>query len=171
MKYKIIDNFLEEKEFKNIQQIMLGNKFPWYFNEGVSYKNSSDDYLNNFQFTHLFWDVTSSISQSNWSYILNPIIEKINPAAMLRMKANLMSVTSERIVHQMHIDLDHIICTTAILYMNTNNGVTIFEDRSEVQSVANRLVYFDSNIRHTSTSCTDKKVRCVLNLNYFEKIL
>jgi len=28
MKYKIIDNFLEEQEFKNIQQTMLGNAFP-----------------------------------------------------------------------------------------------------------------------------------------------
>jgi hypothetical protein len=171
MKYKIIDNFLEEEEFKNIQQTMLGNAFPWYFNEGVTYQDLSRDYLHNFQFTHMFWNVTGRLAQSEWSSLLDPAIAKIDPAAMLRMKANLMPVTAERIVHQLHIDLDHIKCTTAVLYLNTNNGATIFEDGSEVQSVANRLVYFDSTVRHTSSTCTDKKARCVINFNYIGKDL
>ena len=28
---EIIDNFLSEKEFTNIQEVMLGSYFPWYF--------------------------------------------------------------------------------------------------------------------------------------------
>lgn len=171
MKHHVIDNFLGEREFQNIQQTMLGNAFPWYFNEGVTYQDLSKDYLHNFQFTHMFWNVTSGLIQSEWSLLLDPVIDKIDPAAMLRMKANLMPVTSERIIHQFHIDLDHIKCTTALLYLNTNNGATIFEDGSEVQSVANRLVYFDSTVRHTSSSCTDKKIRCVINFNYIEKTI
>ena len=171
MKYKIIDNFLENEDFTHIQQIMLGNEFPWYFNEGVTYQDLSKDYLYNFQFIHNFRNVMGPLAQSEWASLLDPVIAKIDPAAMLRMKANLMPVTAERVVHQLHIDLDHIKCTTAVLYLNTNNGATIFEDGSEVQSVANRLVYFDSTIRHTSSSCTDKKARCVINFNYIEKIL
>jgi hypothetical protein len=169
MKYKIIDNFLEEAEFKTIQQTLLGNDFPWYFNQGVTYQDLSKDYLHNFQFVHKFWNVIGRVAQSEWAPLLDPIITKIDPAIVLRIKANLMPVTAERIVHQLHTDLDHIKCTTAVLYLNTNNGATIFEDGSEVQSVANRLIYFDSTVRHTSASCTDKKARCVINFNYIEK--
>ena len=171
MKYKIIDNFLEEAEFKTIQQTLLGNEFPWYFNQGVTYQDLSTDYLYNFQFVHKFWNVVGHVGQSEWAPLLDPIITKIDPAILLRVKANLMPVTTERIVHQLHIDLVNVRCTTAVLYLNTNNGATIFEDGSEVQSVANRLIYFDSTVRHTSSTCTDKKARCVINFNYIDKSL
>ena len=59
--------------------------------------------------------------------------------------------------------------TTSILYVNTNNGYTKFEDGTIVESVANRLVSFPSNMKHTGTSCTDEKTRVVINFNYFSK--
>jgi len=39
---------------------------------------------------------------------------------------------------------------------------------SKVESVANRLVEFDSNLEHTGSSCTDENIRVVINLNYFK---
>ena len=54
--------------------------------------------------------------------------------------------------------------------MNTNNGVTIFEDtKEEIKSVANRLITFSSAISHTGTTHTDKDIpdRCLINFNYF----
>ena len=57
---------------------------------------------------------------------------------------------------------------TAVFYVNTNNGYTIFESGEKVSSVENRMVIFDSNILHTGTTCTDERVRCVLNFNYYE---
>ena len=58
---------------------------------------------------------------------------------------------------------------TAIFYLNTNNGYTLFEDGTKIESVANRLLTFDANLPHTGTSCTDKQFRCVLNINYFPR--
>ena len=52
--------------------------------------------------------------------------------------------------------------------MNTNNGYTKFEDGTKVESVANRLVTFPASMMHTGTSCTDKKIRIVINFNYME---
>ena len=57
--------------------------------------------------------------------------------------------------------------TTAILYVNSNNGYTLFEDGTKVESVENRIVLFDSNLRHTGTTCTEEKVRIVVNFNFF----
>ena len=58
--------------------------------------------------------------------------------------------------------------TTSIFYVNTNNGYTKFEDGTKVESVANRLVSFPANKKHTGTSCTDEKTRVVINFNYFK---
>ena len=41
------------------------------------------------------------------------------------------------------------------------------EDGTKVESIGNRLVTFDSHIKHSGTSCTDQKYRLVLNMNYF----
>jgi hypothetical protein len=167
MKHNIIDNFLDREALLSIQADMLGTNFPWYFQKGVSYREGyGNDYLYNFQFTHLFWNSTDTMVQSRCFSILEPLIEKINPIAILRIKANLMPVTAERVVHQMHVDLE-LTCKTAIFYVNSNNGATIFEDGTQIDSVENRLVIFDSNMKHTSSTCTDKKARCVINLNYF----
>ena len=57
--------------------------------------------------------------------------------------------------------------TTAIYYLNSNNGSTVFKDSGDkVESVANRLIVFDGSIEHAGTSCTDDSRRVVLNINY-----
>ena len=55
---------------------------------------------------------------------------------------------------------------TSILYLNTNNGYTEFEDGTKVESVANRFISFPIETKHRGTSCTDKKIRVVINFNY-----
>ena len=57
--------------------------------------------------------------------------------------------------------------TTSIFYVNTNNGYTKFEDGTKVESVANRMVTFSTNMKHLGTSCTNEKRRIVINFNYF----
>lgn len=170
MKPEILDNFLDQNDFLNLQESLFETHFPWYFQQGVSYQHDlNTDYLHNYQFTHLFFNAVNandSFSRSHFFPILEPLIKKINPTALLRVKANLIPVTAERIIHQMHVDLD-IKCKTAIFYVNTNNGATIFQSGEEVASIGNRLMIFDSTQKHTSSSCTDKKVRCVININYF----
>ena len=57
--------------------------------------------------------------------------------------------------------------STSIFYVNTNNGYTKFEDGTKVESVANRLLTFPANMKHTGTSCTDEKTRVVINCNFY----
>ena len=59
------------------------------------------------------------------------------------------------------------IVKTAIFYVNSNNGYTIFkESKKKVRSVENRLVIFPSELEHCGGSCTDNKQRVVINFNF-----
>ena len=102
--------------------------------------------------------------------ILADVYSKLNIAVLIKAKANFNIVTDEIIEHGLHIDVEQIagICTTAILYLNTNNGYTIFEDGTKVESLANRLVKFPTGTKHSGTSCTDIRNRMVINFNYIE---
>ena len=55
---------------------------------------------------------------------------------------------------------------TAIFYINSNNGYTVFKDNSKVISRENRLCLFNGHIEHAGVSCTDARRRIVLNINY-----
>ena len=172
---KIIDNVLNYDDFSLIESCLLKNSFPWFFNDCVvqnieDSKNVLDVYsLNNHQFTHSFYGNFSY--NSNYSNLLNPIIKVLNPISLIAIKANLLTVTENYIEHGFHIDIstlkDSQKSTTAIFYVNTNNGYTKFEDSTIVESVANRLVIFDSKILHTGSTCTNEKIRVVINFNYF----
>ena len=136
MKYKIIDNFLDQQAFDKIQLTMLSSYFPWYLNHSVTFQNPTDeqDGVTNYQFTHTFY--TESKPNSEYYDLLLPLLEKIDPAAIVRIKANLIPATADRVIYDFHRDFGTTIqCKTAIFYINDNNGVTVFKDSDEVSSI------------------------------------
>lgn len=165
-KVKIIDNFLDKEVFEKIQHVCIHSaQFPWYYNESVVY---SEKVLGRYQFTHIFYDDMSP--KSNYYDMLIPIIDKLNVLSLIRIKANLIVRDQEIIEHGYHTDVNSCkINKTAVLYLNTNNGYTLFRDGSAVSSVQNRIAIFNSDVEHTGTTCTDQNCRVVINFNYCEK--
>ena len=160
---EVIDNFLEEDVFKEIEKILMGDKFPWFFN---NFKNDDDD-INNFQFTHTVVRGNGNI-ESKFIQYMKPFFDKLNIKKIFRIKINLTTRTEKLFNHLYHTDVSFQ-CTTAIFYINSNNGKTIFKNGEEVNSVANRMVIFNSNLEHAATSHTDEKTRVVINFNYESK--
>ena len=160
---EVIDNFLEEDVFKEIEKILMGDKFPWFFND---FKNDDDD-INNFQFTHTVVRGNGNI-ESKFIQYMKPFFDKLNIKKIFRIKINLTTRTHNSFNHLYHTDVSFQ-CTTAIFYINSNNGKTIFKHGEEVNSVANRMVIFNSNLEHAATSHTDEKTRVVINFNYESK--
>ncbi len=157
---EIEDNYLPTKSLKFILDTMSGENFPWYY-QSFKERSSDKDVL----LTHLFYNNYPLLS-NEWVTMLNPIIEKINPDALIRIKANSYPCTHTVREHKMHID-SPFKCTTSIFYLNTNNGVTKFINGEVVSSVANRLVTFPTQLEHASSSCSDERVRYNINFNYF----
>lgn len=163
MAYEIIDNFLEEEAARSISDIMLGSsEFPWYYNDAVV-SREHEDTIYNYLFTHRFYGNYQWTSE--YANIVVPIVQKIKPWALIRIKANLSPVTPINYASGWHVDYDFQ-CKTAVYYINTNNGFTEFENGERVESVANRLIVFDSDMRHNGSTATDTKSRCLINLNY-----
>ncbi len=163
--YKIIDNCLDQESFLTLKNTLLGKDFPWYLNNSKVFKVSEVPSIYNYQFTHTFY--YGHTRSSDWFKVIMPVLEVINPAAIVKIKANLTPVTSSIITYDFHVDQFSAHGMTAVFYVNTNNGYTEFKDGIKIQSIENRLVLFDSNTLHSGTTCTDEKVRCVLNFNYF----
>ena len=179
---KIEDNFLEQKELEQLQKTMLGPTFTWNFGKIDTLQSlhnqpqksfvTSDD-VDNFHFVHLFYAGGSPCSPH--FEVLNPIFKIIQAASLIRIKANLRTRTPNIIENEFHVDLNFFSeekrkqWTTSIFYVNTNNGYTKFEDGTIIESIANRLITFPSNMEHTGTSCTDENTRVLINFNYFKK--
>lgn len=174
MSYKVIDNFLDKSDFERLQAVMLSNDFPWYFlDHKVSKitKIKEENKINNFQFIHNFY---SNFSPSSpFAEILNPILEKINPSAIVRIKANLTTPTPNSFEFGWHTDYGYekgknFTGKTAVFYVNTNDGKTLFENGESVEAIENRILIFDADMVHTGTSSTDSKQRIVININFYE---
>jgi hypothetical protein len=98
--------------------------------------------------------------------LLDPVIRRLHAQAWIRIKCNLTTRTDHIYVYGMHQDIENFNGITGVYYLNSNDGYTIFEGGSKVDSVENRLVLFDSNIMHSGTSSTNSKTRCVINFNF-----
>ena len=163
MNYKIIDNALPQEEFKNIKDNILNYSFPWSLTTVVTNKEEVLPTHASFYFTHTFWEGFNIEPQSR---MFAPLLNLMDSHALVRIKANCYPSTPERIIHDSHFDytFPH---KGAIYYLNTNDGVTILEDKVKIESIENRLLLFDSTKMHASTTCTDTKCRINVNFNYF----
>ena len=160
------DNFLPQEQFAEIENLMMGSELPWYYNPTIDYYDN--DIHNSFQFTHLFVNDGGKIV-SPYYKILFPLIKKINPEKIYRIKANLTTKKETNHKSMMHVDTDQEKIKTAVYYCNSNNGSTLFQNGKRIDSKANRIVVFDGHQKHCGVDCTDENVRVVINFNYFDK--
>jgi len=169
---KVYDNFLNIDVFKKIQHQCFSD-IHWVYDDTVSSrfdKQQICDEKYDWQMVHMFYNHPFDTSPA--FHIINPIIQKINPIVMYRAKLNLNPSTDNFVEHGYHQDYqpEEIgkIFTSAVFYLNTNNGYTKFKDGTKIKSVENRLVTFPTTLYHTGSSCTDTKNRLVLNLVYIQ---
>ena len=156
---KIIDNFLPEEEFKSIQSFMMGGEFRWFYSEAAV---KPDDGL--FHMLHMFFQPEVGSNSEHLS-IWSNFMKQVGAKECTRIKANLTFKTPTIELTEYHSDYDDM--KTAIFYINTNNGYTEFKNGVRVNSVANRVCIFDSNLQHRGTTHSEgEHQRVVVNFNY-----
>mgnify|MGYP001311667478 FL=1 len=168
----ILDDYLNIEDFNHIRNYLKSDRVNW----SKVPKVLGDDSEYNYQYTFMVYN--DLVPYSPLFNTLFCIFRKLNIVALTRIKVNKEPLYPERHYGSYHYDwnsprgthenpigLPHM--KTGILYLNTCDGYTEFEDGKIVKSVANRFVEFPSNILHRGVSQTDTEWRTVINFNYF----
>jgi len=163
---QVIDNFLPEYQFKQLQSVILSLDFPWHYNDWIVNPNDGQ-----YQFYHTIYNIGEGIRSEYYS-LFDFTQQKLGVKRLDRIKINLNPKRFLPLKGGYHTDQrrsDEPVPQhqkTAVLYLNTCNGYTKFKKGGKIKSVENRMVIFDSNLEHTGVTCTDEKRRVIVNFNY-----
>ena len=157
------DNFLAKGDWTQLDNL-VHNNMPWYLQ-----KEQVIDADDGRWFSHIIYD--EDVPKSD---VYNPITKifksYLKYVTLCRLNVNLLLKQEIPSVSYFHTDLDESIdkekITTAIFYLNTNNGATEFEGGDRIDSVRNRLVMFPADTFHRAIGQTDTAERIVLNFNF-----
>lgn len=161
---KIYKNFLDKNYLQELQNILYGPRtsFPWYYLDYLV--STPKDNVSNFY--HILYQFYKP--NSDYFYLFEKLINKINPAALIRIRLNLYPKTGTQFETIFHTDVSDIKnYRTAIFYLNDNNGYTVFKDK-KIKSEENTLVDFNGQTLHKAISATDNK-KILININYIDK--
>jgi hypothetical protein len=168
MSRQVINNFLPREEFLAIKTAILSDNFPWTLHEKSYPGETGCEDRFNCQFVHVFYQSPTMTSQH--INVINPLIKRLQHNLFIRAKANITTAAENIQVYGYHTDIPEELAKmskTAIFYLNTNDGYTIFEkDGEKIDSLENRMLIFDSAERHSGTNCTNQKYRAVINFNF-----
>lgn len=156
-------DFLDNNIFSKLKKEIQSNYFPWFFQTNMTKENDGE----NFIFTHtLFEDKPNS----NYLFLFNDLIKKINLKSLIRLRANLSLNLNKRYFSNWHVD-QKFECKIAIFYINNNNGYTeIMNDSNDIIKIdceENKILIFDSYHKHRLVSQTNTQTRIALNFNYY----
>ena len=150
---------LNEENFRNLENLMMGSAIDWHHVGGDVSVDS--DYL-----VHAFfyYDENKHPVDSPFFKYLYPLLKKLSLKSLLRIKANFFPATERIEDHNLH---DHGSSHKMAIYsINTNNGYTRLKDGQKINSIANRVLIFDPLNLHASSSCSDKNCRVNLVVDY-----
>jgi hypothetical protein len=190
----IVENVISKEEQDRLENLLISNNFAWFFSNatctGERKPFYSDQIFESSQFVHNF--VVDGSINSNYFGLLSglcnnlAIKENIYTFNPIRIKANLTFPQlkfKKGMYKPLHIDVDCPNCITAIYYVNDSDGDTLFfkdvdsmqekNDFTVVKKVSPKkgtLVYFPSNILHSSEFPLESEKRCVINFNFIQGV-
>ena len=167
MENKIIDEFLPQETFKEIQNEILSSRFPFFITNKVNDYQTGENQFDWYA-THTIYEdnVAKSSYYNKWGNIFLDRINQIAKVrALLRIKVNFYPNSKKLIEHAPHTD-DEFTHIGAVFSLNTCDGFTRLHDGGKIDSVENRVVFFDASIPHNSTTTTTDIGRYNINFNF-----
>lgn len=166
MNYKIIDNFLSDKDYIFLKNTIENKDFPWRYRKSTTKIPLHKD--KGF-FTYNFYENFKS-DNTLFEHIIIPILLKLNAVSVIQVRANLIltDLLKERYLN-FHNDYNEN-NMTAILNFTECDGGTVLKinnKNEEILSKQNRIVILKGSINHATIKPTNVDQRYLLNLNYF----
>ena len=171
MDLNIIDNFLPENEFEMLVNNTIGR------NDGKQVQFRVVSNVENFGAAQEYWSwymihmvylndaPQSEIYPNLYQIFVSKFKQIAKFKSLIRIKLNAFPHTDKVREHKKHFDYsyEHI---GAVFSLNTCDGYTKFSDGTKVESIANRIVFFDASKHHQSTTTSNAKLRYNINFNF-----
>ena len=166
---EVKDNFLDDIHLIQLDKLIDNSNFPWYLQKEQVKGKDDGCWL-----SHVIYD--RAIPKST---LYDPVSEMfrgyLKYVSLCRITVNLLPRLQPPSISGFHTDfqnnpniLDQTKITTAIFYLNTNNGATELKDGDRIDCVRNRLVMFPTLTPHRAIGQTDVNKRIVLNFNFIK---
>jgi hypothetical protein len=168
--YKIIDNFLDKDFYEKVSNFIKSRDIPWFFIE----QDTENSKNKNGYYCCCFYNHNRP-DHSAYHDLILPILSKLNFVAPIQVRSNLYFRDKDTIEGGFHVDYDSLPhSTTAILFLTKCNAKVVLKVKEEeifVDNIENRIVIFNSQIKHKVIYQTDVHKRHVINFNYFGKTI
>jgi hypothetical protein len=174
MRTKVIDNFLAEEDFYNLKKLIVYNaEFPFYISDSVAFPKNNERSSTEIRYwdsyiAHMIYE--NDVPHSDfYEMFSNIFIKKFREMeifkSLLRIKINYYPATEEVKEHHPHVDHDFQ-CYGAVYSLNTCDGFTRLSDGTKIESIQNRIVFFDASKPHNSSTTSNSKGRYNINFNF-----
>lgn len=174
---KLLVRYLDEGISDEIENFICDSvDFPWYMDIRSSTTVAADlrtthsvsDSDECLQAYHVFIFKRKSIS--TFTDRLSSLLEFSKMDDVFRVKANCLFNTSSDKYHTPHLDGYPPPPYVGIYYVNDSDGDTVLFDKKwkvteRISPEKGKLILFDGNIFHASTSPQETNVRLVININ------
>ena len=160
------NKILSKDDFVSLQNLITSVDFPWF------YSPSQVDDIDSSYLFHSFFH-KNRINSPHYYHIIKPLLDILKPLAIINIRANLLLARTsfKSVYHSDDWGFKKPKHKTAIFYVNTNNGCTVFKNKEKIKCVENKLIIFPSNMEHKAVAQTDTDTRIVINFNYFDSDL
>ena len=166
---KVVDNYLDKDYLQHLKDIMVWGQMPYQLCKTVSGSERSGE-----QSQYWYWYGTYVLYKNNEpaspafdaiKALMQKIIDDNYGYAFIRAKANFYPWTKNVFEHGGHTDYEfpHY---GAVLSLNTCDGFTRLHDGTKIESVENRMVFFDASKTHNSSTTSNESGRFNINLNF-----
>ena len=156
---KVIDSAIDDDVIDDYMSIITSADFPWFYAQGTP----NQSHQHNFNLKHIYV-LDDGIQNSQYQSHLDPFLSVLNVDKVHRSWVNCDIWDRTNRVEGMHQDRE--IGTTALFYLNTCNGFTLFEGGCKVQSKKGRMAMFPSSKPHSAVRQTNVIRRFTLTIVY-----
>jgi len=189
----VIDDFMPEIFFRQLQTFLLGSSFPWFYSHNISTgmekSTGMENAIDSTAFAHKVfgkWENQKSLAYDAFLPLVDRIEDHLESThELIRLRAVLTNYQHGFSSHNYnlpHVDYPckHI---SAVYYLNETDGDTwIFDQyyqgkidpttytvKQRITPKPNRLLIFDGLQYHTASNPVTHNTRLIANLNFIQK--
>jgi hypothetical protein len=154
----VINNFLNNDEFFEIQKLLSSKKFPYFLTE--NYKVLTHPIIYKTEYSLFLESLISKLSEQ----LKVKTILSSETYLIIKDKENLSLNIGKKDPYDISLNDNSL---TSLLYINSNNGYTQILGKDKIDPVQNRLLTFSSNISYEETTPTNEPFKSVIKLTYY----